>query len=130
MHAGLAVLLAASLAMGCGNDTTATSTVQLLDVTLTLTQGVTCDVGGVSADFTGTAGKTVTALASGSSNLRPQFVLYAPDYSTQLASSAPNGSGRAKLTFALTQTGQHHLTLCDANGAAGALRVTVTTPVL
>jgi hypothetical protein len=112
----------------CNSDTTAPATQMLLDVTVTLTQGVDCNMGGVSVDLTGQAGPTVTIVAVGGSNMRPQFTLYAPDYETQLGGSTADGDGRAKLVFTLSQSGTHHLTLCDANGAAGALKVTVTQP--
>jgi hypothetical protein len=90
--------------------------------------GVTCATGGVSRDFSGTAGKTVVITASGTSSMAPQITLYAPDFETQLAGSASTGAGRAALTKALTETGTHHLSLCDANGVAGLVNVVVTQP--
>jgi hypothetical protein len=123
-----AVLLAAFLA-GCGGSDSSPTTPQatvLLDTSLTVVAGVTCNTGGVSADFNGTSGRTVVITATGPANLTPQFTLYAPDFATQLRGSTSTGAGAASLTFALTQTGVHHVTLCDANAAAGAVRVVVT----
>ena len=88
-------------------------------------QGVTCNVGYVGAEFTGVTGKTVTISTTGAASLTPLFILYAPDYATQLAVSSPGSAGAASLTFALTQSGLHHLSICDVNGAGGALKVTV-----
>ena len=53
------------------------------------------------------------------------FTLYAPDFTTQLGGSSPGGAGAASLTVALTQSGLHHLSVCDVNGVAATLRVTV-----
>lgn len=116
---------------GCGGSNTAPSTpaastsVVLLDTSVTLLAGVTCVTGNKSVDFTGTAGKTVAISATGAANMTPHFTLYAPDFATQLAASTST-AGAASLTFALTLTGVHHLSLCDNNGVAGTLRVTVT----
>lgn len=98
----------------------------LLDTSLTVVAGVNCNTGGVSADFNGTSGRTVAIVATGSSTQTPRFTLYAPDFATQLAGSSATGAGAASLTFALTQTGVHHITLCDLNGVAGPVRVVVT----
>jgi hypothetical protein len=98
----------------------------LLDTTLTLVAGVNCNTGGVSADFAGTAGRTVVITATGAATLTPRFTLYAPDFATQLGGSSSTGAGASSLTFALTQTGTHHVTACDLTGVAGALRVVVT----
>ena len=118
--------------MGCSSSSTASdsSSVTLLNITVSLPAGVTCDSGGVDADFTGQAGKTVDILVSGASSLTPRFTLYAPDFATQLGFSSPNGAGKAFLSIALTQSGAHHLTLCDANGTAGSLKVNVTQRLL
>jgi hypothetical protein len=121
-----AILLAACLT-SCGSDspTTPQGTV-LLDTNLNLVAGVTCNTGGVSADFNGTAGRTVIITATGASSLTPRFTLYAPDFATQLGGSSSTGAGAASLTFALTQAGVHHVTACDLNGVGGTLRVVVT----
>ena len=122
------LLLALSLT-GCGGTSTTPTPSQgtvLLDTSLTFVQGVTCNTGGVSASFAGTSGRTVTIAATGAATLTPQFTLYAPDFATQLRASSAAGAGAASLTFALTQTGTHHVTLCDVNGVAGAIRVVVT----
>lgn len=125
---GLIVIAGLSLT-GCGGSKSPTAPtpapVVLLDTTVTLVQGVTCNVGYVGADFTGVAGKTVAISTTGAGSLTPLFFLYAPDYATQLATSTPSGAGAARLTFALTQSGLHHLSICDVNGVAGALKVTV-----
>jgi hypothetical protein len=111
---------------GCGSASpTGPTPVVLLDTTVTLVQGVTCNLGYVGAEFTGAAGKTVAISATGSASLTPLFILYAPDFATQLAGSSSRGAGSASLTFTLTQSGLHHLSVCDVNGVAGALRVTV-----
>jgi hypothetical protein len=111
---------------GCGSTSpTGPTPVVLLDTTVTLAQGVPCNVGYVGAEFTGVAGKTVAISATGTASLMPLFILYAPDFATQLAGSSSTGAGAASLTFALTQSGLHHLSICDVNGAAGALRITV-----
>lgn len=112
--------------MSCGSTSpTGPTPVVLLDTTITLVQGVNCNVGYVGAEFNGAAGKTVAITANGAASLTPLFILYAPDFATQLASSSPNGAGAASLTFALTQSGLHHLSVCDVNGVAGALRIVV-----
>lgn len=128
LKASLVGVFAAFALAGCGGDSTAPDVTTLLDTTLHTEQGVTCSTGGVSADFTGQAGKTVTISVSGASTLTPVFVLYAPDYSTQLGASTANGAGKARLTIALIESGVHHVSLCEQNGLAGSLRVTVTTP--
>jgi hypothetical protein len=120
------MVIAGLLLTGCGSTSPSRPTpVVLLDTTVTLVQGVTCNVGYVGAEFTGVAGKTVAISATGGASLTPLFILYAPDFATQLAGSSPGGAGAAALTFALTQSGLHHLSICDVNGVAGALRVTV-----
>ena len=120
------IAIAAFHLTGCGSSAPAEPTpLTLLDTTVTLLQGVTCNVGYVGAEFTGVAGKTVAIAATGAANLTPLFILYAPDFATQLSGSSPSGPGAASLTFALTQSGLHHLSVCDMNGVAGTLRVTV-----
>jgi hypothetical protein len=88
-------------------------------------QGVTCNIGYVGAEFNGVTGKTIAISATGAASLTPLFVLYSPDFATQLAGSSPSGAGAASLTFVLTQSGLHHLSVCDVNGVAGALRISV-----
>jgi len=97
----------------------------LLDTTVTLMQGVTCNIGYAGAQFNGATGKTIAISATGAGSLTPLFILYAPDFATQLAGSSPSGAGAASLTFVLTQSGLHHLSICDVNGVAGALRIIV-----
>ena len=122
----LVMVIAGLHLTGCGSTPpTGPTPVVLLDTTVTLVQGVTCTIGYVGAEFTGVAGKTVAISATGAASLTPLFILYAPDFATQLAGSSSSGAGAASLTFALTQSGLHHLSLCDVNGVAGALRVTV-----
>ena len=122
----LVMMIAGLPLTGCGSTSpTQPTSVVLLDTTLTLVQGVTCNVGYVGAEFTGVAGKTVAISATGGASLTPLFILYAPDFATQLAGSLSSGAGAASLTFALTQSGLHHLSVCDVKGVAGALRVTV-----
>ena len=124
--AGLLIVIAGLLLPGCGSTSPAAPTpVTLLDTTVTLTQGVTCNVGYVGAEFTGASGKTVAISASGAATLTPLIILYAPDFATQLSGSSSSGAGAASLTFTLTQSGLHHLSICDVNGVAGTLRVTV-----
>jgi hypothetical protein len=110
----------------CGASPSGPTPVVLLDTTMTLAQGVTCNIGYVGTEFTGVAGRTVVISATGAASLTPLLILYAPDFATQLAGSSSSGAGSASLTFALTQSGLHHLSVCDLNGAAGTLRVTVT----
>jgi hypothetical protein len=124
--AGLA--LSALSLTGCGSSSTApaaSTSVVLLDTSVSLLAGVTCNTGNVAVDFTGTAGKSVAIAATGAATLNPHFTLYAPDFATQLAGST-SSAGAASLTYAITLNGVHHLSLCDANGVAGALHVTVT----
>jgi hypothetical protein len=124
--ARLVMVIAGLSFTGCGSASpTPPTPVVLLDTTVTLVQGVNCNVGYVGAEFTGVAGKTVAISATGGASLTPLFILYAPDFATQLAGSSSSGAGAASLTFALTQSGLHHLSICDVNGVAGALRVTV-----
>jgi hypothetical protein len=111
---------------GCGSTPpTQPTPVVFLDTTVTVVQGVTCNVGYVGAEFTATTGTTVAISATGAATLTPVFILYAPDFATQLGSSTSNGAGAASLTFTLTQSGLHHLSICDVNGVAGTLRITV-----
>ena len=121
-------LFAFTLVAACGDDddSTATGGTVLLSANLIMEGGVTCAIGGVSRDFTGTAGKTVVITASGASTMTPQITLYAPDFETQLAGSASTGAGRAALTKALTETGTHHVSVCEANGLAGNINLVVT----
>ena len=126
----LAALFASGAACGVDSSTNNSAVVVLLDQTFPLHAGEACDVGGVSMDFAGSAGRTITVEATGPSIMVPRFVLYAPDFATQIANSSPNGSGKAKLIFALTLTGTHHITLCEATGVSGSVRMRVTAPVL
>ena len=122
-----AVLLALFFSSCGGADSpTSPSETVLLNTTLNVVAGVTCATGGVSADFTGSAGKSTTITASGAANLTPRFTLYAPDFTTQLGGSTSTGAGAASLTFTLIQSGTHHVTVCDLAGVAGALTVRVT----
>lgn len=112
---------------GCGSSTpTSPSETVLLNASLNFVAGVTCVTGGVSVDFAGTAGKSVTITATGASTLTPRFTLYAPDFTTQLGGSAASGAGSASLTFTLIQTGTHHVSACELNGVAGAFTLKVT----
>ena len=121
------MVIAGLLLTGCSGSTSPTvpTPVVLLDTTLTLVQGVTCNTGYVGAEFTGVAGKSVSISATGAANLTPLFIVYAPDFATQLAGSSSSGAGAASLTLALTQSGLHHLSVCDLNGVAGTVRVLV-----
>ena len=127
LPSGAALLLALFIS-GCGgaDSPTSPSETVLLNTTLNVVAGVTCATGGVSADFTGSAGKSTTITASGAANLTPRFTLYAPDFTTQLGGSTSTGAGAASLTFTLIQSGTHHVTVCDLAGVAGALTVRVT----
>jgi ABC-type phosphate transport system substrate-binding protein len=126
----LAGVLAALVLSACSDDSSSPNSLQILDVTVALSQGVTCAEGGVDTEFQGLTGQNVTIEASGASNLRPVFTLYAPDFETQLGSSFSVGAGKARLIHRLEQPGTHHVTLCEENGAGGAVRVTVTAPLL
>lgn len=119
-----AVVLSVVLA-SCGSSPSAPSDVTLLDTTLTLTQGVTCQTGGFSTDFMGTAGKTVVIAGAGTAAQTPRFTAYAPDFTRELGGSSPAGPGAAALTLTLTETGVYHATFCDINGVGGTIRVTV-----
>jgi hypothetical protein len=124
----LALAVAGLHLTGCGSSTPtapAPAPVVLLDTMVTLAAGVNCNVGYAGAEFPGTSGTTVAISATGVSTQTPLFILYAPDFATQLGSSSPRGAGAASLTFTLTQTGVHHLAICDVNGAAGTLRIIV-----
>lgn len=122
------VLAAATLIGACGDDDDSTGPTinKVLDATVILEGGVTCDNGGANKDFTGTAGKTVAITASGSSTMRPAMTLYAPDFETNVGSSTPTSAGKAALNQALTQSGTYHLVICDVNGTAGSVRVVAT----
>src|SRR5215471_10170239 len=120
----LAMAVAGLHLTGCGSAPPTTPTpIVLLDTIVTLVDGVNCNVGYAGAEFTGTAGTTVVISATGAANLTPVFILYAPDFATQLASSSSRGAGAASLTYPLTQSGLHHLSICEANGVAGTLRI-------
>jgi len=124
--AGLGVVIAGLHLTGCGSTPPSAPTpVMLLDTLVTVANGVNCTVGYVGAEFSGTPGTTVTISATGATNLTPLFILYAPDFATELAVSSSSGAGSASLTTALTRTGLHHLSICDVNGTAGTLRITV-----
>jgi hypothetical protein len=124
--ARVALVSGALYLTGCGSTPPNGPTpVVLLDTMVTLAQGVNCNVGYVGAEFTGTAGTTVAIAATGAASLTPLFLLYAPDFATQLGGSSSSGAGAASLTFTLTQSGLHHLSICEVNGIAGTLRVTV-----
>ena len=122
------MLLAQLCLPGCGGSSTSPtpSETVLLNTAVSVAPGPTCTTGGVSTDFAGTAGRAVTITANGAATLAPRFTLYAPDFTTQLGGSAPAGAGAASLTFTLIQTGTHHVSLCDLNGAGGTLTVKVT----
>ena len=110
----------------CGSASPAGPTpVVLLDTTVTLTSGENCTGGYAGAEFTGTAGTTVTISATGGATLAPLVVLYAPGFTTQLGVSSSSRAGTASLTSAITQSGVHHLSVCNVNGVAGTLRITV-----
>jgi hypothetical protein len=119
-----ALPLLALLSFACSSPAAPTE-ITLLNTTLTMTQGVTCENGGVSADFMGTAGTTVVISGSGTAAQTPRFTLYAPDFATQLGGSSSSGAGAASLTIGLAQTGVHHVTFCDVNGVGGTLRAMV-----
>ena len=120
----------AGLAVAGCSSSSAPATVTVLDVTLTFVQGETCNTGGIATEFTAQSGVTVTILASAASNLTPLFVLYGPDYATQVGASQAYGAGRARLVQVLSQSGAQHVSLCEQNGRAGSVRVTVTEPFL
>jgi len=122
------LVIAAFLLTGCNGPTSpiVPPPTVLLDTTLTLVQGVTCNTGYVGTEFTGVAGRSVSISATGAANLTPLFIAYAPDFATQLGGSSSSGAGAASLTLSLTQSGLHHLSVCDLNGVAGTVRVLVT----
>jgi hypothetical protein len=124
----LVVLMAGFHLAGCGSAATPAgpTPVVLLDTSVTLVAGVNCSVGYAGAEFTGASGTTVAISATGAASLTPLFIVYAPDFATQLATSLPSGAGAASRTLTLTQSGLHHLSVCDVNGLAGTLRITVT----
>ncbi len=125
--ASLALVMAGLALTGCGSTSPiAPAPLVLLDTTVTLIAGAACNVGYVAAEFTGVAGQSVAVSVTGPVSLTPLVTLYAPDFATQLAGSTSSGAGAAALTAALTQSGTHHLSICDLHGVAGALRVTVT----
>lgn len=125
--ARLVMVIAGLYLTACGGSPPSGPTpVVLLDTTVTLAQGMNCNTGYAGAEFTGVAGRTVKISAAGAASLTPIFILYGPDFATQLAGSSPSGAGAASLTFALTQSGLHHLSICDVNGVAGTLKVSVT----
>jgi len=124
--AGLALMIAGLAVAGCGSTPPMAPTpVMLLDTLVTVADGVNCTVGYVGAEFSAAPGANVTISATGATNLMPVFILYAPDFATQLAVSSSSGAGAASLTTSLTRAGLHHLSICDVNGTAGTLRITV-----
>ena len=121
-----ACLVMALVLTGCGSPAPVGPTpVVLLDTTVTLTAGMNCAVGYVGAEFTGNAGTLVTISATGDASLAPLFVLYAPDFTTQIGVSSSPSAGTASLTSAVVQSGVHHLSICNVNGNAGTLRIAV-----
>ncbi len=125
--AGVVMAIAALFLMRCGGPISPDEHLEvvLLDTSVNLVEGVTCYVGYVGADFGGVTGRTVAISVAGARNLTPLFTLYAPDFATLLGVSSSGGAGTASLTFTLTQTGLHHLSICDVNGVPGPLKVNV-----
>lgn len=97
----------------------------LLDTTASITPGLTCLNGGVSREFSGTAGQTVVINVTGPPNTQPAIVLYAPDFATQLG-SVGGSSVFNSLRVKLLQTGTHHVDVCDDRGVGGTFRIVVT----
>jgi len=97
----------------------------LLDTTLSLETGQTCQTTGASRDFNGTAGQTVVINVTGPAGSQPAIILYAPDFATQLGGAAgAKGTNSARLK--LTQTGVYHSSTCDDAGVGGTFRMVVT----
>jgi hypothetical protein len=97
----------------------------LLSTSLPLTAGQNCSTGGNSATFTPMAGRPITINAQGTGGVNPALTLYAPDFATQLA-SALGTAGRATLVFTITQSGNHHISVCDQTGTGGTVGITIT----
>ncbi|HYV98362.1 MAG TPA: hypothetical protein VE967_12955 [Gemmatimonadaceae bacterium] len=114
----------------CGSDsgTDSAHAVTVVDKSITLGAADACDSGGEDVDFLAVINQTVTIVVSGASTLTPRFTLYAPDFSTQVGSSFDNGGGKAKLVTKLVESGTFHLTVCEATGKPGTVRVLVTHP--
>jgi len=121
------MVVAVLVLAGCGGPISPDEHLEvvLLDTSVNLVEGVTCYVGYVGADFGGVIGRTVVISVAGAPNLTPLFTLYAPDFATLLGVSSSSAAGTASLTFTLTQTGLHHLSICDVNGIPGPLKVNV-----
>ena len=128
------VALALALSVfGCGDSSGPDDeggAVTILDVTVTIDQGIDCNEGGVSQQFNGVAGASVTITATAASNMKPGFILYDIAYNEQLAASTAAGAGKATLTFTLTETGAHNLSICEDNGIGGPIRIIVKQPSL
>lgn len=116
---------------GCGGGSSPSApssavVTTLVDTSVTLPVGATCQTSGQSLDFSSESGKTIAITVTGSAGTNLVIILYAPDFATQLATGGLNGT-TGTLSFTLFETGTHHLTVCDANGVGGAVRVNVTT---
>jgi hypothetical protein len=125
--AGVVTVIAVLFLAGCGGPISPDEHMEvvLLDTSVNLVEGVTCLVGYVGADFGGVIGRTVVISVAGAPNLTPIFTLYAPDFATLLGVSSSTAAGTASLSFTLTQTGLHHLSICDVKGTPGPLKVNV-----
>ena len=125
--AGVVKVIAVLFLAGCGGPISPDEHMEvvLLDTSVNLVEGVTCLVGYVGADFGGVIGRTVVISVVGAPNLTPIFTLYAPDFATLLGVSSSTAAGTASLSFTITQTGLHHLSICDVKGTPGPLKVNV-----
>ena len=125
--AGVVTVIAVLFLAGCGGPISPDEHMEvvLLDTSVNLVEGVTCLVGYVGADFGGVIGRTVVISVAGAPNLTPIFTLYAPDFATLLGVSSSTAAGTASLSFTITQTGLHHLSICDVKGTPGPLKVNV-----
>ena len=126
LMSGAVLAVLSVIACGSPNGPTPQPTT-LLSTTLALPAGANCNTGGNSATFSPTNGKTITIIAQGSGAVNPAITLYAPDFATQLGGAIGTG-GRATLTFPITQTGNHHISVCDQTGTGGNVTVTITQP--
>jgi hypothetical protein len=97
----------------------------LLDTTVSLDTGLTCQTTGASREFNGTAGQTVVINVTGPAGSQPAITLYAPDFATQVGGAA-GAKGTNSARVRLTQTGLYHPSMCDDLGVGGTFRMVVT----
>jgi hypothetical protein len=120
-YRAIAFILGPLFLTGCGDDNNPIiPPLTLLDVTQQLAAN-----GCASSIFTGQAGASTRAEATGPANENPDLFILDPN-GVQIASATNPNLGTESLGFSPTVTGGHTVQVCDANNVGGAVRVVVT----